>query len=55
MLKKIFWNISAFNRLRKILKDTDYQDFVKLRRYARPDVLAAMPDDLRQDFTEPPA
>ena len=51
----MFKKIRAFNRLRRILKDTEYEDFVKLRRYARPDVLAAMPSDLRDDFPQPPA
>jgi len=49
MVSKILWNVIAFNRLRLILRETSYEDFVKLRRFARPDVLQATPEDLRDD------
>ena len=55
MVKKIYWNVREFNRLRKKLEDTPYGDFVNMRRVARADVLAAAPEDLRTDFPEPPA
>jgi len=41
MLKKIIWNIAAFNRLRGVLRDVPREGPVRYRRFTREDVLAA--------------
>lgn len=39
LLKKILWNLVAFNRLRKVLRDVPFEGPVRLRRFTREDVL----------------
>ena len=40
MLKKIVWNITAFNRLRRVLRDVPREGPVRYRRFTREDVLS---------------
>jgi len=40
MLKKIVWNITAFNRLRRVLRNVPREGPVRYRRFTREDVLS---------------
>jgi len=42
MIKKIFWNLREFNRLRKLLCNEPYTEPVRMRRFCREDVLDAL-------------
>lgn len=39
MMKKIMWNIIAFNRLRKVMRDVPYGNSVRFNQFCRHDVL----------------
>jgi glycosyltransferase involved in cell wall biosynthesis len=41
LIKKIVWNLVAFNRLRGFIKDVPYEGDVEFRQFARSDVLRA--------------
>jgi glycosyltransferase involved in cell wall biosynthesis len=47
MINKIVWNIVAFNRLRRILRDVPREGPVRYRRFTREDVLAAHDESMR--------
>ena len=41
IFKKVAWNLVAFNRLRRIMRDVDYDGPVEFRQFSRSDVLKA--------------
>ena len=41
IVKKVVWNLVAFNRLRRIIRDVEYEGPVEFHQFSRSDVLAA--------------
>jgi len=41
IVKKVVWNLIAFSRLRRVIRDVQYEGPVEFRQFSRSDVVAA--------------
>ena len=53
--KKVVWNLIAFNRLRRIIRDVEHEGPVEFRQFSRSDVLAVAEAATTQTPTRSPA
>ena len=41
IIKKVGWNLVAFNRLRKVMREVEYEGSIEFRQFSRSDILSA--------------